>query len=63
MQEGASTLATFLSEMTTFLTSLISWFTSLIKFVVDTPALFVFLLIALAGVVIGMVRRWLPGRG
>lgn len=63
MQEGASTLATFLSAMTTFLTSLISWFTSLINFVVDTPVLFVFLLIALAGVVIGMVRRWLPGRG
>lgn len=63
MQEGAFTLATLLSDMTTFFTSLISWFTSLIKFFVDTPVLFVFLLISLAGVVIGMVRRWLPGRG
>lgn len=60
--EGGSTLATFLSSMTTFLTSLISWFTSLISFVVENPVLLVFVLIALAGSVIGIVRRWLPGR-
>lgn len=61
--EGAFTMETLLSSMTTFFTSLIGWFTTLIEFFVDTPVLFVFLLITLAGVVIGMVRRWLPGRG
>lgn len=61
--EGAFTMETLLSSMTTFFTSLITWFTTLIEFFVDTPVLFVFLLITLAGVVIGMVRRWLPGRG
>lgn len=56
------TLADFLSNMTTFFTSLIAWFTSLIDFVVANPVLLVFLLIALAGIVISIVRRWLPGR-
>lgn len=57
-----STLADFLSNMTTFFTSLIAWFNSLISFVTSNPVLLVFLLIALGGIVIGMVRRWLPGR-
>lgn len=62
MGEGASALSTFLGSMTTFLTSLITWFTSLIEFVVANPVLLVFVLIALAASVIGIVRRWLPGR-
>lgn len=58
----ATPMSTFLSTMTTFLTSLITWFTSLIEFVVANPVLLVFVLIALAASVIGIVRRWLPGR-
>lgn len=58
----ATPMSTFLSTMTTFLTSLITWFTSLIEFVIANPVLLVFVLIALAASVIGIVRRWLPGR-
>ena len=58
----ATPMSTFLTTMTTFLTSLIDWFTSLIEFVIANPVLLVFVLIALAASVIGIVRRWLPGR-
>lgn len=61
--EGGFTLATLFENMTTFFTSLLTWFSSLIEFFTGEPILFVFLLITLAGTVIGMVRRWLPGRG
>lgn len=61
--EEASALATFLSDMTTFFTSLIEWFSSLVEFFIGQPVLFVFVLITLAGTVISMIRRWLPGRG
>lgn len=61
--EGGFTMTTLLSDMTTFITSLLEWFSSLIGFFTGEPVLFVFLLITLAGTVIGMVRRWLPGRG
>lgn len=55
-------MATFLSSAGTFLSSLITWMTSLLAFVTDNPPLLVFVMVALAGSIIGIVRRWLPGR-
>ena len=55
-------MAAFLSNVGTFVTSLVNWMTYLIKFVTDNPPLLVFVMIALAGSIIGIVRRWLPGR-
>lgn len=56
------TLATFLTDVGTFVTSLVNWMSLLITFVTGNPPLLVFVMIALAGSIIGIVRRWLPGR-
>lgn len=53
---------TFLANVGTFVTSLVTWMTNLLTFVTDNPPLLVFVLIALAASIIGIVRRWLPGR-
>lgn len=53
---------TFLSHAATFVTALVSWMGELLTFVTDNPPLLVFVMIALAGSIIGIVRRWLPGR-
>lgn len=62
--EGASTtaMADFITTMTSFVTGLMSWMNEFLKFVTGNPVLMVFLLVALSGTVIGIVRRWLPGR-
>lgn len=56
------TMAAFLSDVGTFVSSLINWMSYLITFVTGNPPLLVFVMIALAGSIIGIVRRWLPGR-
>lgn len=53
---------TFLATVGQFVTSLVSWMTNLLTFVTDSAPLLAFVLIALAGSIIGIVRRWLPGR-
>lgn len=53
---------TFLATVGQFVTSLVSWMTSLLTFVTDSAPLMAFVLIALAASIIGIVRRWLPGR-
>lgn len=52
----------FLGEVGAFVTSLVTWMSNLLTFVTDNPPLLVFVMIALAGSIIGIVRRWLPGR-
>ena len=53
---------TFLSNAATFVTALVGWMGELLTFVTSNPPLLVFVMIALAGSIIGIVRRWLPGR-
>lgn len=55
-------MAGFITEFTSFLTGVTGWMGQLITFVGENPVLFAFVLIALAGSIIGIVRRWLPGR-
>lgn len=55
-------MGTFLNDVTAFVNSLVTWMSSLLSFVTDNPELLVFVLIALAASIIGIVRRWLPGR-
>lgn len=55
-------LPAFLNNLTAFVQSLVQWMTSLLTFVVDSPPLLMFVFIALAASIIGIVRRWLPGR-
>lgn len=52
----------FLTQVSGFFTALVSWLTNLVTFVTENPPLLVFVMIALAGSIIGIVRRWLPGR-
>lgn len=53
---------TFLANVGTFVSGLIEWMSELLTFVTANPPLLVFVMIALAGSIIGIVRRWLPGR-
>lgn len=55
-------LSAYLLDVGSFVTALVVWMGNLITFVTDNPPLLVFVLIALAGSIIGIVRRWLPGR-
>ena len=55
-------LGNFLADVATFVTYLVTWMGELLTFVTDNPPLLVFVMIALAGSIIGIVRRWLPGR-
>lgn len=65
MEGGAttSTLTTILTAIGTFFTQFLDWVKELITFVTDNPILLIFVIIAIAGMVIGMVRRWIPGAG
>lgn len=55
-------MTAFLNQVGAFVTALVVWMTNLITFVTENPPLLVFVLIALAASIIGIVRRWLPGR-
>lgn len=55
-------MGTFLTEVSGFVNALVTWMSSLLTFVTDNPPLLAFVLIALAASIIGIVRRWLPGR-
>lgn len=55
-------MTSFLTSVSGFIDALVVWLSSLLGFVTANPPLLVFVLIALAGSVIGIVRRWLPGR-
>ena len=56
------TMTTFISDVGAFITALVSWMGNILLFVTENPPLLVFVMIALAGSIIGIVRRWLPGR-
>lgn len=53
---------TFLTDVGSFVSALVTWMSNLLTFVTDNPPLLVFVMIALAASIIGIVRRWLPGR-
>lgn len=64
MEGGATTtISTILTAIGTFFTSFISWVGQVLTFITDNPILLVFVILAIAGIVIGMVRRWIPGAG
>lgn len=53
---------TFLTDVGSFVSALVTWMTNLLTFVTVNPPLLVFVMIAIAASIIGIVRRWLPGR-
>lgn len=55
-------LATLLSQVGEFFTSMITWMGNLLDFYEQQPILLVFVILALAGIVLRILRRWIPGR-
>lgn len=55
-------LATLLSLVGEFFTSMINWMGQLIDFYESEPILLVFVLLAIASIVLRILRRWIPGR-
>lgn len=63
MSDAGMTLATLLTDVGSFFTAMLGWVGSLIDFVEEQPVLLVFVIIALAAIVIRMARSWIPGSG
>jgi len=56
-----TTLASFMTTMTTIFTQVLSWISQAFQFVYDNPVLMLILCLAIAGIIMRMVRRWIPG--
>lgn len=57
------TLATLLSDVGDFFTAMLGWVGQVINFVTGQPVLMVFVILAIASIVISMARSWIPGNG
>lgn len=56
-------LSEILTAVGTFFSAFVVWVGDVISFVTENPILLIFVILAIAGIVIGMVRRWIPGAG
>lgn len=59
----SDTLNTILTAIGTFITAFIQWVTQVVEFITDNPLLLIFVILAIVGIVIGMIRSWIPGSG
>lgn len=59
----AETLQTILNAVGSFFSAFIVWVGNVVTFITENPLLLIFVILAIAGIVIGMVRRWIPGAG
>lgn len=59
----AETLQTILTAVGSFFSAFIVWVGNVVTFITENPLLLIFVILAIAGIVIGMVRRWIPGAG
>lgn len=57
------TLATLLTDVGSFFTAMLAWVGQVITFVTGQPILMVFVILAIASIVISMARSWIPGNG
>lgn len=60
MAEG---LQEILTAIGSFFSAFTVWVGNVITFISENPILLIFVILAIAGIVIGMVRRWIPGAG
>lgn len=56
-------ISSILTAIGTFFTSFVTWVGQVLTFITEQPILLVFVILAVAGIVISMVRRWIPGAG
>lgn len=61
MMEDA--LTSILTSIGTFFSAFLVWVGDVVTFITDNPLLLIFVILAIAGIVIGMVRSWIPGAG
>ena len=47
----------------TFFAAFLEWVGSVVTFITDNPLLLIFVILAIASIVISMVRSWIPGAG
>lgn len=59
---SVATMADLIALFGTFVSSLVTWMTSFLGFVTSNPILLIFVFLVVAKIVVGIVRRWLPGR-
>lgn len=59
---SVETMADLIALFGTFVSSLVTWMTSFLGFVTSNPILLIFVFLVVAKIVVGIVRRWLPGR-
>lgn len=55
-------MSTLLTDVGTFFTQMITWLGEMLDLYESQPILLVFVVIAIAGIVIRWLRRWIPGR-
>lgn len=56
-------LSEILTAVGTFFSAFVVWVGDVISFITANPILLIFVILSIAGIVIGMVRRWIPGAG
>jgi len=59
----SESLSEILTAVGTFFSAFVVWVGNVISFITENPILLIFVILAIAGIVIGMVRRWIPGAG
>ena len=57
------TIATVLGSVGDVFTAMIDWFTDVVTVISANPLLLIFVILAIVGIVFGMVRSLIPGRG
>ncbi|MEM0173599.1 MAG: hypothetical protein QXI16_03730 [Sulfolobaceae archaeon] len=55
-------MAELITTITSFVTAFITWIGDLLDMVTSQPLLLVFVVLAIVGVVIAMVKKWIPGK-
>ena len=59
----SDTLNTILTAIGTFFAAFLEWVGSVVTFITDNPLLLIFVILAIASIVISMVRSRIPGAG
>lgn len=60
--QTAATISTFLTEIAALFTQILTWLGAVIDVIEAEPILLIFVAIVVVRMVIGIVRRWIPGR-
>jgi hypothetical protein len=54
-------MTTFMTNLQTFFTAFLSMMGDVVTFISDNPIILIAVMIAVAGIVVGLVKRFVPG--